>query len=406
MEKKEFDDLVRPMIQEQVTAAIQPLTETISKAASDKLAAQEEKAQKDLEGKFPTFGSFLSSIYHMRQFGRHDNRLIYVDSNGKVVKPQVQVDGKAALAEGADSTGGFLVPEEYRPQLIEQGLETAIVRNANPMVVPMSSDTLRYPGVADTSHASSVVGGIVAYWEGEGADLNESEPTFRDIQLTAKKLAGYTKVSEELLQDSAISLEPFLRRRFADAWAWYEDMAFLRGTGSGQPLGVHNAGCKVEVTRQDTDNVLLKDIYNIYSRTLPGSRDRAVWILNHEVLPELLFLNAANTVTNAYGAQAMFQQSVVDPVAKTILGRPFFITEKMPGLGDAGDLGFYDFSHYIIGDRKGLTIDMSGHVYFTSGYVAFRFSERVDGQPDMRTYFTPYGSQDTLGPFVALGAAS
>lgn len=270
----------------------------------------------------------------------------------------------------------------------------------------MRSDTLRFPRVHDTAHTSTVYGGVVAYWQGEGSTLQESEPTFGDVTLTAKKLTGYTKISEELLQDSAISLEPWLKRQFAEAWAWYEDLAFLRGTGSGQPLGIINAACTISVTRQDTDNVLLKDIQKIYSQMLPGSRDRAVWILNHEVLPEILFLNAANTVTNAYGAQMMFQNNVIDPIAKTIMGRPFYVTEKMSALGDAGDLGFFDFGSYLIGDRQPLTIDMSGHVYWTTGYVAFKFTERVDGQPIYQSALTPYKGTATLSPFVMLGATS
>lgn len=270
----------------------------------------------------------------------------------------------------------------------------------------MRSDTLSYPIVNDSTHASSVHGGVIAYWTKEGNIGGETEPTFGQIMLTAHKLSGYTKVSNELLDDSSIALETLLRRQFGEAWAWFEDLAFLKGSGSGQPLGVYNAAATISVTRQDTDNVLMKDVINLYSRMLPGSRDRGVWIFNHEVLPELMFSNAANTVTNAYGAQMMFMSNLIDPIKQTLLGRPYFITEKVPGLGDAGDLMFCDFGNYLIGDRSPLTIDMSNQVYWSTDYIAFKFTERLDGQPLFPSALTPYGSNDTLSPFVMLGAAS
>lgn len=407
MQKEELDALIKDTVKTELAGLPEIVKAAVGEALpKENLTADEKEADKDQHDTFKTFGEYLAAIAKIRQFGIPDNRLIFKTSKGEITKPGVDARGKATLVEGTDSAGGFLVPQEFRSDLQAIGLEQAVTRNANPFVVPMRSDTLTYPIVNDASHASSVHGGVIAYWAKEGATLTESEPTFGQIMLTANKLTGYTKVSDELLADSAIQLEPWLKRQFGEAWAWFEDLAFLRGTGSGQPLGITNAACTLSLTRQDTDNVLLKDIYNLYSRMLPGSRDRAVWVLNHEVLPELLFMNAANTTTNAYGAQTMFQANIVDPVAKTILGRPYFVTEKMAGLGDAGDLAFFDFGSYLIGDRSPLVIDMSSHVYWTTGYIAYKFTERVDGQPIFAAAQTTYGTQDSLSPFVMLSAAS
>lgn len=370
------------------------------------IVAEEVNEETRLNDKFKTFGEFLHSVARIRRFGEIDNRLVYKTERGDLSKPVADARGKASLVEGTDSAGGFLVPEEFRAQLQDIGIESAVVRRANPFIVPMASDTLRYPIVNDTTHASSVHGGVVAYWSKEGAVGTESEPTFGSILLTAHKLSGYTKVSNELMADSAVALEPLLRRQFGEAWSWFEDLAFLKGTGSGQPLGVYNAACTVSVTRQDTDEVFIKDIINLYARMLPGSRDRAVWILNHEVLPQLMWSHSANTSTNAYGAPQVFMPNIVDPLKQTILGRPYFVTEKLPGLGDAGDLMFCDFGSYLIGERSPLTIDMSDQVYWSTDYLAFKFTERIDAQPILTSALTPYGSQDTLSAFTMLGATS
>lgn len=403
MTKEELTAHIKEVIKDEVGPVVKAaVDETVSKLAP----AAEAEAQKDVEGKFKSFGDLLCSIRNIRQFGKPDSRLIFMDSKGLPTKPFVNVQGKATLVEGTDSAGGFLVPEEFRAQIFQDGLESAVVRSNNPMVVPMSSDTLKYPRVNDTTHASTVYGGIVGYWQGEGSTVQESEPSFGELQLVAKKLTGYTKVSDELLQDSAISLEPFLRRQFSEAWAHFEDIAFLRGTGSGQPLGILNAGALVSVTRADTDDIVLADITGMWSRVQPSVRGRGIWVANHECLPKLLFLNSANTVTNAYGAPTMFIPNILDPIKMQIFGRPLVLSEKMSALGDAGDIAFIDLGNYMIGDRQGLTIDMSGHVYWTTGYVAFKFTERVDGQPIPASALTPYKGSATLSPFVSLTAAS
>jgi HK97 family phage major capsid protein len=299
-----------------------------------------------------------------------------------------------------------LVPEVFNATLIEEGLESAIVRSNGPFVVPMTGDTLRYPRVNETNRTSTVKGGIVGYWQGEGGTYQESEPVFGDIQLTAKKLIGFTKVSDELLADSAVSLEPFLRRSFAEAWAWFEDIAFLRGTGSGQPLGILNAPALIGVTRQDHDDTIFEDILNVWSRVTPSSRSRAIWLMNHENLPKMLRMHAGNTVTNAYGAQLVWQQNIYDPIKNQIFGRPVIFTEKMSAQGVVGDVGCFDLGQYIIGDRQGLTIDMSNQVYWGTGYIAFKFTERVDGQPMVASAVTPYKGSATLSPFVTLAETS
>ena len=367
---------------------------------------EEKVNEKAKEKRFKGAGEFLNAIFKFRQFGQYDDRLIYLDSNGKESKPVVEAEQKATLVEGTDSAGGFLVYPEFRNQLLELAIENSIIRGNGAFVLPMASDTLNIPRVVDTTHTASVYGGVVGTWEAEGATMTEAEPTFGSCKLTAHNLNGYTKASNQLLTDSGITLDPLLTRMFGESYGWFEDIAFIRGTGSGQPLGILNAPCLVSVTRQDTNNVLFKDIINIYSRMLPGSRDRAVWIMNHEVLPELMFMNAANTADNAYGAQTVFAKNIVDPIDQTILGRPYFVTEKMSAMGDAGDIGFFDLGHYIIGDRKAITMDASTHVYFTTNHTAWRFTLRVDGQPWLASALTPYKGTATLSPFVTLTAAS
>ena len=62
--------------------------------------------------------------------------------------------------------GGFLIPEVLRSDILQVALETAVVR-PRATVIPMSSLRVPIPMIDDTSHTSSILGGVTAYWTEE-----------------------------------------------------------------------------------------------------------------------------------------------------------------------------------------------------------------------------------------------
>ncbi len=397
--KSEASPFIKDQIKEQLDAAI------VGLKASFVPDPEIEKAEKEGKGKFKSLGEQLVSIFKLRSRGEMDNRLIYFDSAGK--RWDVEA-AKKTMTEGTDSAGGFLVFEEQLSDIRMIALENSIILNNGVTTIPMATDTLNLPRVVDTAHTSTVYGGIVMYDEAEGDTLQESNVTWGSCKLTAHKMGGYTKASNELLADNGVGLEAWLKPRIGEAMGWFKDLRFIRGTGVGQPLGLLNAGALISVTRTNTAQVFYRDLINIYGQMLPSSRDAAIWIMNHEVYQDLLRmvdLNAAGAEGTA-GTHQVFLKNIIDIPAKTILGRPFFLTEKMSALGNAGDIGFFDLSYYIYAPRTPLTIDASTHVYFTTDHTAWRFTERFDGQPWLASAITPYLGSKTLSPFVQLTAAS
>ena len=271
--------------------------------------------------------------------------------------------------------------------------------------IPMTRDTINIPRVVDTTHASSVFGGIVAYWIEEAGAKTRTEPAFGQIKLIPKKLTGYTYASDELLADSAIALEALLIQQFGSAIGWYEDLAFLRGSGVGEPLGIFQSGALIQPIRAVANQVALADLANIMARMYPDSLygPNTIWILSPAVLAQLIQM-VATVITwmpSGGGVGGASQR-----IPASIMGMPFRITEKVPTLGTSGDIGLYDLSYYLIGDRQDLRIDSSTHVRFTTDETAWRFVERVDGQPWVDAAFTPYNGGNTLSPFVQLSSAT
>lgn len=296
--------------------------------------------------------------------------------------------------EGDDTLGGYLVPDDVKQELLKERLENTIVRGNGARVIPTMRDNIVLATIDDTSHATTVFGNVIFYWINEQAALTPRNLVFGQIQIPIEKLAGLCYITRELLADAYVSVEAEIRQSFTEGAAWFEDHAFIIGTGAGQPMGYRNSAALIAIARAGVGAIAWADIANIYSRQrYPG---RAVWVANQAVLPQLLqMVGGTEVIWIGLSAGA----TAAPP--GTLLGRPIVFTEKVPTLGTQGDLGFIDFSQYLIGDREVIRIDRSDDVQFTTDQVALRFILRVGGRPRPAVAFQPHEG-NTLSPFVEL----
>lgn len=294
--------------------------------------------------------------------------------------------------------GGFLIPEEMRSQLLELEIEDTLVRS-RATVIPMSTLRVPIPTVDDTSHVSSVFGGVTFYWAEESSALPESQATFGKVVLDAKKLVGFFKVPNELLAD-APAFGAWFDTRIPQGLAFSEDIAFLTETGAGTPQGVIGSPGYIQATRAVSDEVAWSDLVGMYARMLPQSQNKAVWIASLDTFPQIaqLTLSTPGIWMGGYNATP-----AADAPPVTIMGRPVYFTEKVPKLGSVGDISLVDMSYYLIGDRQSVAVSASEHYAFGNDQTAYRIIERVDGRPWLQTALTPHnGSTATLSPYVGL----
>jgi hypothetical protein len=250
---------------------------------------------------------------------------------------------------------------------------------------------------AQTAGTSAFFGGAQAYWTAEAGAYTETEPKFKMVRLVAHKLAGYTLSSNEMLADSAVALEALLRTLFGGRIAWYEDYAFLRGDGAGKPLGIQPAACTIAVNRAGANAIALADAGNMLAKLLPASYNNAVWVAHQSAIPQLIALSLSNATMVSW-----VQNLAGQKLPASLLGLPLIFSEKVPALGTKGDLGLYDFSKYLVGDRQDLTIASSEHYKFVNGQMTWKFEKRIDGQPWMKSAITLADATSTVSPFVIL----
>lgn len=343
-----------------------------------------------LDNEFPDVKEFMKAIWHGSRTAEAQNA-------------QHKIRGiMNSLGSNVPADGGFLIPEYLRSEMLRISLEKAVVRS-RARVIPMETLTLPFPMIDSTSNASNIYGGVAAYWTEEAGTLTDSSPTFGRVKLEAKKLTAYSEVPNELFADSLISLEMLINEIFPEALAWFEDVAFISGSGVGEPLGFLNSPAMVSVTKesgQAADTIVWENLVKMYARMLPSSLNNAVWIANLDTFPEL----ATMSLSIGTGGSAIWLTDGVSGPPMRILGRPVLFTEKMPTLGDAGDIVLADMSHYLIGDRQAIQADTSPHYRFQTDMTSMRFISRLDGRPWLQSAITPQTGSNTLSPFVQLAA--
>lgn len=308
----------------------------------------------------------------------------------------------AAASSGEPASGGFLVPEAFRAELLSLSLEASVVR-PRARIVPMETSRVIYPYIDDTSHTANVFGGVQWYWTPESGSMTDTAASFGRMALEAWKLTAFANVPNELIQDSAISFEAFIRSTFPQALAYGADVSFLSGSGAGQPLGLltdANAARIVQPkeSNQAADTIVWENIVKMYARMLPQSLGSAVWVVSPNTFAEL----ATMALSVGTGGGPIWLNNGVSGPPATILGRPVIISEKVSALGNEGDVNFIDFSYYLVGDRQAMTVSSSEHFRFQNGETSFKFVERLDGRPWLQSALTPRNSGDTLSPFVSL----
>lgn len=294
----------------------------------------------------------------------------YMKNFGRIIKTDMTVVD--------NEQGGFLVPEEFVASIVEYK-EPANIVWPRATVIPMATDRLRMPKLAQVSSGASLdhFGGVSFSWLDETDTKTKTKPTFESLALNAHKLAGYTAISDELLMDSPINLANYLTNLLGRAWMWTTDSVFINGNGAGKPMGVINDPAINLVARQTANTVGLTDINNMYA-ALPSHFDAgAVWFADKATLALLLNLRDLNEALLIRESGFAVKDGVV-PVMK---GHPVILSDgKTPTTGNQGDVILGNWREYFIGNRQSVSIRSSEHILFLEDMTAIRVTGRVDGQ--------------------------
>jgi len=289
------------------------------------------------------------------------------------------------LQENTDTAGGYLVPEEFISQMIQYDTEPAIIW-PRATIWPMTTDKVGFPKLsqrpdedaADFDHFA----GISWTWTEEGGSKEETEPEFSFLELVAHELAGYTELTNTLIEDSSINILNFITGLFRRSYIWYTDRSFIRGNGARCPLGIVQDPAVLTVNRATAGAFTYADALNMDTKLPSVFSTNAIWLINKKVL------NSLRGQVDTAGQPVLQQFYHAGPGGvgmgqiTMLLGYPIVLSDgKTYALGSKGDVILCDPKWYFIGDRRRFTIDTSPHYKFRSNRTAIRVCGRLDAQP-------------------------
>ena len=281
---------------------------------------------------------------------------------------------KIANIEGNNLAGGFLVPDEFENAIVTLREQFGVIRN-HARVVPMSSDIKRMPRRSTNLTASFV---------GEASTASQTNETFDQINLVAKKSMVLTKFSSELSEDAVINFADDLAGEMAYAQAKLEDQCAFIGDATstyGGITGLANAVGSAGVSTATSNAFTAITINQIQAAfaLLPQYADNAnAKIYCHKTVWNSVFLRLAYQTGGQNAADLISGNGQL-----AFAGYPVVLTQAMNNVTGSGAIvcHFGDMSQGVyFGDRRQTAVDFSNSALtsFETDMLCYRATTRWD----------------------------
>jgi HK97 family phage major capsid protein len=353
----EFDNMAKKV------EDLQSRAEVLDKRLSRGSRTWSESDEPTRNQSFREFGKIFSAAWRFRQYNTLEDG--YERAGGGAGQKTDQV-----------TQGGVLVPVVTYDQIARIIGESSIIRRIA-TTVPMTTNTITMP---------TKTSGPTVTWIGtEGSIATKTSVILDNPQLVSKTLMALDEITSELEEDSIVALEPFFAAVFAEAVAQEENsQAFSATTPFTGVVQTSSVGNKSFTTGGAAFSLVkYADLLNLQFGVDSKLHHKGVFIMHSAMFKEICGLTDSNG-RPIFATSWTSLPSVMSPpdqygaVSTTLLGRPCYLTDTMPSSGYRTAAAIYgDFSKFIFGDRKQMSIDFSDQVYFEYGNMALRVRERI-----------------------------
>ena len=265
------------------------------------------------------------------------------------------------LSEGTATAGGYMVPDDFRAEVIKRVNELA---QLYPRVFKLSTirDSLKIPNLGTDVE--------VSWDESENADFDESDPVLGQTTFTIRRMNAISTQSRELFNDSAVNVVMFLTELFSDAVSRERDKVIAIGnTSSGQPQGIYSATITQSVSVGGS--LTFAKLVDIETELATQYRPGASWIMHKTNVGRVRKLTDDN-------GQPIFNRDAPRGAAGTLLGYPILFSDNLPTTHIyLGDLNKY---WWVDREQMGFESTTTGGDTFKKHQLSMKLWERVDGK--------------------------
>lgn len=266
------------------------------------------------------------------------------------------------------SEGGFTVATEVASEVISALKAFGGMRQAADVFSTLQGNPMSFP----TSDGTAEVGEIIA----ENVTATDADIVFGTVGLPVYKFSSkVVTVPIELLQDSSIDVESYVRARLVERLGRITNQMFTTGTGTAQPNGVVT-GATVGVTAGNGTSQVTAVIYdslvNLQHSVDPAYRESgaAKWMFNDTTLREI------RKMKDTQGRPIFvpgYEVSSPGGMPDLLLGSPIIINQSVANMAaSARSILFGDFKGYKIRDVMALSLfRFDDSAFMKKGQIGF-----------------------------------
>lgn len=272
------------------------------------------------------------------------------------------------MSTTTNSEGGFTVASEVASSVIDALKAYGGMRRVADVFSTEQGNPMSYP----SSDGTAEEGELVA----ENTIATDLDVSFATVGLPVYKFSSkVVTVPIELLQDSSVDIEAFVRQRLVTRLGRITNKLFTTGTGTGQPNGVATAAT-VGVTAANATSQVTAVIYdsliNLQHSVDPSYRESGLcsWMFNDTTLREVRKMkDSQNRPIFVPGYEVGSPGGDPDQ----LLGSPIVINQSVANMAaSARSILFGDFKGYKIRDAMQLEMfRFTDSAYMKKGQVGF-----------------------------------
>ncbi|WP_434359904.1 phage major capsid protein [Parasalinivibrio latis] len=286
----------------------------------------------------------------------------------EMMRSHQNADIRAAMSTTTDTEGGYTTSPEYNTSLEEAMKAFGGMRQVATTLRTGTGSQMNFPTADATMEEGEIVGQNQLT---STSDTGFGNKTLDVFKYSSKSIA----LPWELLQDSFIDIEGYIRNVLAVRLGRIGNRHFTAGTGTNQPHGIvpQSGAGKVGTTGQTT-TVTYDDLVDLEHSIDPAYRSQASFMFHDDTL------KAVRKIKDGQGRPIFvpgYEQGNPGGAPDRILNRNITINQHMaPMAANARSILFGDLSKYIIRDVMDLTLFRMTDSAFTLrgqvGFVAFR----------------------------------
>lgn len=243
---------------------------------------------------------------------------------------------------------GAIIPKTIANRIVKK------IDEISPIVNASTHYTVK--GQLDLPYYDEKTSAITVAYSDEFATLEANIGKFEKISLNGFLAGALTKISRSLMNNTDVSLVSFVVDDMAMKIARWLEKEFLIGT-SGKIEGLST--CKQTVTAAAATAVKADELIDLQEAIIDHYQAGAMWIMNRATRTAIRKLKDGND-------RYLLQDDVTAPFGKTLLGKPVYTSDNMPGLEAGKTAIFYgDFSGLACKFAEDPSIQVLQEVYAT-----------------------------------------